>query len=84
MSATAAATHPLGRDAATPTQIPAPGWKEIAMRVYKEFNKDRVMLVAAGVTFYLLLAMVPAMTAFVSLYGLDPRSAFCSRMTSSR
>ena len=74
MSATAAATHPLGRDAAKPTQIPAPGWKEIALRVFKEFSKDRVMLVAAGVTFYLLLAMVPAMTAFISLYGLfaDP------------
>ena len=74
MSASAAATHPLGRDASTPTEIPAPGWKEIAVRVYKEFSKDRVMLVAAGVTFYLLLAMVPAMTAFVSLYGLfaDP------------
>ena len=70
----ATATHPLGRDAAKPTQIPAPGWKEIAVRVYKEFSKDRVMLVAAGVTFYLLLAMVPAMTAFISVYGLfaDP------------
>ena len=60
MSATAAATHPLGRDARKPTEIPAPGWKEIAMRVFKEFGKDRVMLVAAGTTFYLLLAMVPA------------------------
>jgi membrane protein len=74
MSATSAATHPLGRDAHRPTDIPAPGWKEILLRVSKEFGKDRVMLVAAGVTFYLLLAMVPAMTAFISLYGLfaDP------------
>ncbi len=70
MSATAAATHPVGRDAHKPTDIPAPGWKEILTRVYKEFTKDRVMLVAAGATFYLLLAMVPAMTAFISLYGL--------------
>jgi membrane protein len=74
MSATAAASHPLGRDAHRPTDIPARGWKEIATRVYKEFSKDRVMLIAAGATFYLLLAMVPAMTAFISLYGLfaDP------------
>jgi len=74
MSATAAAAHPKGRDAAKPTEIPTPGWKEIVLRVAKQFGKDRVMLVAAGTTFYLLLAMVPALTAFVSLYGLfaDP------------
>ena len=32
------------------------------------------MLIAAGVTFYALLALVPALTAFVSLYGIfaDP------------
>jgi membrane protein len=74
MSSTAAAAHPNGRDADKPTEIPAPGWKEIALRVFKQFSKDRVLLVAAGTTFYLLLAMVPAITAFVSLYGLfaDP------------
>ncbi len=71
-----AATHPLGRDAAKPTEIPAQGWKEIALRVYREFTNDRVLLVAAGVTFYLLLSLVPALTALVSLYGLftDPAS----------
>lgn len=74
MSATAAAIDPRGREAHKPTDIPAPGWKEILVRVYKEFTRDRVLLVAAGATFYLLLAMVPAMTAFISVYGLfaDP------------
>ena len=34
------------------------------------------MLVSAGVTFFLLLALFPALAAFVSLYGLvaDPRT----------
>ena len=34
------------------------------------------MLVAAGVTFYAILALFPAMTAFVSIYGLfaDPET----------
>ena len=65
---------PRGRGATTPTEIPAKGWKDIAWRVFQEFNDDRVMLVAAGVTFYLLLALVPALTALVSIYGLifDP------------
>ena len=34
------------------------------------------MLTAAGVTFYLLLALFPALAAFVSLYGVvsDPNT----------
>ena len=59
-----------GRTADTPTQIPAKGWKDIAWRVYDGIQNDRVMLVAAGVTFYALLALFPATAAIVSLYGL--------------
>ncbi|MGQ4272909.1 YihY/virulence factor BrkB family protein [Terrihabitans sp. B22-R8] len=61
---------PKGRSANSPTQIPPRGWKDILFRVYNEINEDRVMAVAAGVTFYGLLAIFPALTAFVSLYGL--------------
>ena len=63
-----------GRDAETPAEIPAKGWKDIAWRVYDGIQNDRVMLVAAGVTFYALLALFPATAALVSLYGLfaDP------------
>ncbi|TDR84519.1 hypothetical protein EV668_4970, partial [Enterovirga rhinocerotis] len=71
----AAAKQPgRGRDAETPADIPATGWKDIAWRVYEEIGRDRVTAVAAGVTFYLLLAAFPAVAAFVSLYGLiaDP------------
>ena len=59
-----------GRNADGPTEIPAKGWKEVLWRVYAEINDDRVMLIAAGVTYYLLLAFVPGLTAFLSLYGL--------------
>jgi len=43
-------------------------------RVYERFSRDRILLVAAGVTFYALLAFFPAIAALVSLYGLfaDP------------
>lgn len=63
-----------GREAEWPSEIPARGWKDIAWRLWDEINKDRVMLIAAGATFYLLLALFPALTAFVSTYGLfsDP------------
>lgn len=63
-----------GRDAKSPTEIPAKGWKDIFWRLVSQVSEDRVMLTAAGVTFYLLLALFPALAAFVSLYGLvaDP------------
>jgi membrane protein len=59
-----------GREAETPHGIPARGWKDIAWRVYEGVQNDRVLLVAAGVTFYSLLALFPATAAVVSLYGL--------------
>jgi membrane protein len=63
-----------GRGADSPAQVPAQGWKDILLRTYAEINDDRVTLIAAAVTYYLLLAIFPALTAFVSLYGLftDP------------
>lgn len=50
------------------------GWRDIARRVMRSFSTDSVPLVAAGVTFYLLLALFPALGALVSLYSLiaDP------------
>ena len=72
-TAAKAATAPpgkKGRDAETPGQIPAPGWKEIVFRTWKESSKDNVSLVAAGVAFYGFLAMVPLLGATVLTYGL--------------
>ncbi len=50
------------------------GWLALLGRVYREILDDRVLAVAAGVTFYALLALVPSLAALVSLYGLaaDP------------
>lgn len=59
-----------GRHADTPSEIPRSGWMDIAKRVIREFSRDRLLATAAGVTFYALLALFPAIAAFVSLYGL--------------
>jgi membrane protein len=63
-----------GRSAATPSQVPVRGWKDILLRIWKNIGKDRVIVVAAGVTFYSVLALFPAVAALVALYGLfaDP------------
>ena len=65
-----------GRTATKVSGIPSAGWKDILWRTYKEIVDDHVMLVAAGVTFYALLALVPALTALVSVYGIfaDPEA----------
>lgn len=65
-----------GRRAEAPHQIPWRGWNDIGWRLWSGINEDRILLVAAGATFYLLLALFPALAAFVSLYGFvaDPRT----------
>ena len=50
------------------------GWRDILWRVWSSIGEDNVSIVAAGVAFYSMLALFPAITAFVSLFGLvsDP------------
>lgn len=59
-----------GRAARLPHHIPLLGWRDILWRTGREIGVDRLPAVAGGVTFYTLLALFPAIGAFVSLYGL--------------
>lgn len=63
-----------GRHATRPRDIPLRGWKMIVLRAYRKVNKDHVGLIAAGVAFYGLLALFPAITALMAISGLifDP------------
>jgi membrane protein len=63
-----------GRQADQPQEIPPRGWKDIAKRTAKEVKQDQVPLLGAGVAFYALLSLFPAIIAGVSIYGLvaDP------------
>jgi membrane protein len=65
-----------GRQAETPQEIPPKGWMAIAKRTGKEVKQDQVPLLAAGVAFYTLLSLFPAIIAGVSIYGLvaDPET----------
>ena len=69
-----AAESGRGRDAERPSKIPARGWRDILWRLWAQIGQDNVSIVAAGVAFYALLAVFPAITAFVSLFALvaDP------------
>ena len=59
-----------GRQAMHPLQIPWRGWYDIVCRTYREMQSDRLLSIAGGVSFFVLLAIFPAITALVSAYGL--------------
>src|SRR5215218_11042087 len=65
-----------GRTADSPLQIPAQGWKQVALRTCRQSSEDNVGLVAAGVAFYAFLALVPLLGATVLTYGIvaDPQT----------
>jgi membrane protein len=63
-----------GREADRPGEVPASGWKDVLVRLKAQLKEDDLPLLAAGVAFFALLALVPTLVAVVSLYGLvaDP------------
>lgn len=66
----AAEPRDRGRDAEAPSEMSAAGWKDILIRTYQSIPGDRVFALAAGVTYYVLLSLFPALTALVSIFGL--------------
>jgi membrane protein len=62
--------HGHGRYSGNPFQMPWAGWKDILWRTYVRTGEDRLLATAAGVVFFGLLAVFPAITALVSSYGL--------------
>jgi membrane protein len=74
---TYAATLAVERESAAPPAVPTPVsprgwpfWQHVLCRTYDEINQDRLLALAAGVVFYGLLALFPALTALVSSYAL--------------
>jgi membrane protein len=63
-----------GRQASTPTDIPARGWRDILWRMLWSIPENRILSTSGGVAFFALLAVFPAVATIVSLYGLfaDP------------
>lgn len=59
-----------GRHARRPSEIPAPGWRDILLRVWMKIGEDHASLVAAGIALNTLLAVFPALAVAVLIYGL--------------
>lgn len=65
--------HPAGADVGL-RDLSKKDWLEIGKSTVSQIGTDRVTAVAGGITFFGLLSLFPAITAFVSIYGLvaDP------------
>src|ERR1700731_348865 len=74
-----AAQRGRGRKARAPLQIPWRGWKDIFVRPYYEILDDRLLGLAAGIAFYSLVALFPAIAAGVSVYALFANAAPLSK-----
>src|SRR5258707_14954120 len=59
-----------GRLAMTPSELPPRGWKDILLRAYSSVSEHRILALAAGMTFYSMLALFPRLPALGSGYGL--------------
>jgi membrane protein len=65
-----------GRWADHPFEMPWRGWKAVLRRTFHELASDRIGLVAAGCAFWATLALFPAISMLITIYGLlfDPVS----------
>lgn len=66
-------TAPAADDArkpANPAEVAKPTWTYIAKRTLREFGKDQCADAAAGLTYYAVLSLFPALLALVSLLGI--------------
>jgi membrane protein len=68
-----------GRKATAPMHIPWRGWKDIILRSYHNIQDHRLLALAAGVAFYSLVSLVPALAAGVSSYAMFADAGTISR-----
>jgi membrane protein len=87
LAATYAAVRALEEHGSPPLAPPSPPparlhgwpfWRHVLCRTYEEINDDRLLALAAGVVFYGLLAIFPAITALVSSYALFAKASTIS------
>lgn len=63
-------TDARGRDARSLGQMSWEGWKDILSRTGRRIGEDHVSVMAGGIAFFALVALVPALAAVISIAGL--------------
>jgi membrane protein len=59
----------------SPADLPRRHWKDVVKRTIREFKEDDLTLLAAGLTYYGVLSLFPALLVLVSILGLLGTSA---------
>ncbi|GGF41300.1 YihY/virulence factor BrkB family protein [Subtercola lobariae] len=54
----------------SPTELKKPSWKYVLRKTLREFGKDQCSDIAAGLTYYAVLSIFPALLALVSILGV--------------
>jgi membrane protein len=64
-----------GRRVTDPADFPTAGWKDITLRTIDSIKYNHLSIIAAGVAFFLLLGIIPSLTAALMIYGYfaDPQ-----------
>ena len=70
----------LGRQAESPAEIPPKGWFQVLKRVKRESVADNASLLAGGVAFFALLAIVPLLVAGLAIWGLFANPSDATRL----
>jgi membrane protein len=87
-SSDARSREPIGRAARAPLaggpwDLSLRAWRAVIVGSVRQFGQDRIPAAAAGTTFFVLLALFPAISAFVSLYGLVSNVADAERQVTA-
>lgn len=63
-----------GRDVSDPSRFSRAAWRGVLGRVWARVGQDHLSIIAAGVAFYGVFAIFPAVAALIAVYGLvaDP------------
>jgi membrane protein len=63
-----------GKRATSPTRYGWRDWMEVLRRVAGDIGRDHISVLSAGVAFFAMLALFPAIAALIGIYGLvaDP------------
>ncbi len=59
-----------GRRAESPEEVPPKGWLDVLWRTYRQVGRNNLSIIAAGVAYYLFLAVVPALVVGIAIFAL--------------
>lgn len=70
-----------GHTTAAPRDISEQGWWSILKRVYADLDNKNISVLAAGIAFYAMLSIFPALAVVIAVYGMLANPATVQHLT---